>query len=432
MKRTLALVLAGGEGKRLLTLTQRRAKPVVLIGGQYRIIDFVLSNIVNSNIYDAGILVQYEPDSLLKHLGFAWHMDRAFVRIDVLFPHKASDRYLSPADAVLKRMDYILDKNPDYVLVVPGDYVSIIDYKKVIDFHEEKRAGLTIAGTQVAPDTTHRFGMMKTDGDGRVTHYVEKPKGEVDTTFASMGIYVFNVDVLVRSLAEESRAAEGADPVSFTFGLIPRILERERVYAYPFDGYWRDVGSIDTYFEANLELIKILPELNLYDMKHPIRSRLRFEPPGKICEYGYAKNSIITQACLIDGHVERSIIFPHVKVEKGAEIYDSLIMPNNHIGENTVIHRSILDTVSRHTHIDGEPNIGANSVIGGVGDGTPNREHAEHLNSGISLIGMESEVPGGARIGRNCIVYPDVRSSDFEGRRDIPDGECVRPKNPQV
>lgn len=426
MKRILAIVLAGGEGNRLLALTKRRAKPVVLIGGQYRIIDFVLSNIVNSGINDVGILCQYEPDSLLKHLGFAWHMDRAFIRIDLLFPHKASDEYKSPADAVLKRMDYILDKNPDYVLIVPGDYVSIIDYKAIIQYHEEKRATVTIAGTEVEPEAMHRFGMIKTDPDNRVVGYVEKPKENVDSRFASMGIYVFNVDVLIRRLTEEAAVCEG--PASFTFGLLPRIIQHERVFAFPFSGYWRDVGTVDSYFEANLELIKIMPELNLYNVKHPIRSRLRFEPPAKICEYGYVKNSIITQGCLIDGHVERSIIFPHVRIDKGAEIYDALIMPNNHIGENTIIHRSILDTVSRNTHIDGRPNIGANCRIGGVGPGEPNREFPTHLNSGISIVGMESEVPAGATIGRNVIIEPDVRISDFDGKNVIPDGQTLKPK----
>ncbi|MEW6202314.1 MAG: sugar phosphate nucleotidyltransferase, partial [bacterium] len=321
MRRTLAVVLAGGEGARLLTLTARRAKPVVLIGGQYRIIDFVLSNILNSNINDIGILCQYEPDSLLKHIGFAWHMDRAFCRIDVLFPHKASDRYLSPADAVLKRLDYILDKNPAYVLIVPGDYVSIIDYSKIIEFHEQKNADLTIAGTIVPRKLTSRFGMISANENGEVIHYIEKPHEPVKTNFASMGIYVFNIDTLVRNLNEDANSDQTP---SFTYSMIPRMIGKDKVFAYPFDGYWRDVGTIDTYFEANLELIKILPELNLYDMKNPVRSRLRFEPPAKICEYGSVKNSIVTQACLIDGHVERSIIFPHVKIEKGAEIYDSL------------------------------------------------------------------------------------------------------------
>jgi glucose-1-phosphate adenylyltransferase len=428
MAKVMAMVLAGGEGRRLLTLTHRRAKPVVLYGGQYRIIDFVLSNIINSGIRDVGILMQHEPDSMLKHLGFAWTMDRNYMRIDNLFPHTARDTYLSPADAVFKRLDYLLVKNPDYVLIVPGDYVSLIDYQKLIQFHEEKQADLTIAGTEVTPQQTHRFGMMMCSENHEVVDYIEKPKQEVPTTFASMGIYVFNLDVLVRRLVEESQLDQ---EMSFTYSMLPRMLGQDRVFAYPFRGYWRDVGTVDTYFEANMELISILPELNLYDVRHPIRSRVRFEPPAKICEYGSVKNSIITQGCIIDGHVERSIIFPHVRIDKGAEIYDSLIMPNNHIGENTIIRRSIMDTVSRAAHIEGKPNIGRNCVIGGTGSAEPNRDFPDHLYTSITMTGMESEVPDNTTIGRNCIIYPDVKCVDFKGNTNIADGESVRPSYQQ-
>lgn len=422
MPKVLAMVLAGGEGKRLLTLTNRRAKPVVLFGGKYRIIDFVLSNVVNSGIHDIGILIQHEPDSMLKHLSFAWSVDRTFIRRDTLLPHCAADVYTSPADAVYKRMDYILDKNPDYVIIVPGDYVSIFDYRTLIDYHIKKNADITIAGTYVNQDVTDRFGMMTVNEDDEVTEYVEKPAYDVGTRFASMGIYVFNLDVLIRRLIEESQTGE---EMSFTYSMIPKMIGRDNVYAYKFQGYWRDVGTIDSYFEANMELIRILPELNLYDAKHPIRSRLRFEPPAKICEYGSVKNAIIEQGCLIDGHVERSIIFPHVRIEKGAEVYDSLIMPNNHIGENTIIRRSIVDTVSRIQHIDGRPNIGRNCIIGGIGEAPPNAEAPEFLNTSVTLIGMESEIPDNIRIGRNCMIYPDVRVEDFGGRREIYDGESI-------
>ena len=424
MAKVMAMVLAGGEGRRLITLTHRRAKPVVLYGGKYRIIDFVISNIVNSGISDIGILMQHEPDSMLKHLGFAWNMDRSYVRIDTLFPHTAQDRYISPADAVFKRLDYLLDKNPDYVIIVPGDYVSIIDYRDVLRFHERSNADLTIAGTQVAPHVTHRFGMMTLNQDSEVVDYVEKPKTEVPTDFASMGIYVFNLDVLVRRIVEEAQMEED---MSFTYSMLPRMIGQDRVFAYQFKGYWRDVGTVDSYFEANMELIRLLPELNLYDIKNPVRSRVRFEPPAKVCEYGSVKNAIITQGCLIDGHVERSIIFPHVKIEKGAEIYDSLIMPNNHIGENTIIRRSILDTVSRVQHLDDRPNIGRNSTIGGTGDAPPSKDFPDHLYTSITLLGMESEVPDNTTVGRNCVIYPDVKVEDYKGRTRIADGESVKP-----
>ena len=426
MAKVLSMVLAGGEGHRLLSLTHRRAKPVVLFGGMYRIIDFVLSNIINSGIHDIGLLLQYQPDSMLKHLTFAWTLDRSLARIDVLFPHRSHEVYESPADAVYKRLDYILEKNPTYVLIVPGDYISIIDYRKIIQFHERNGADLTIAGTTVDESRTGQFGMMRVNDDGEVVEYIEKHRHKVDMRFASMGIYVFNLDVLVRRLVEEEKSRYG-EPISFTFGMLPKMVDNDRVFAYRFDGYWRDVGTIDSYFEANLELIKIMPELNIYDVRNPLRSRVRFEPPAKICEYGSVKNSIITQGSLIDGHVEQSIIFPHVKIEKGAEIYNSLIMPNNHIGEGTIIRRSVLDTVSRQEHIDGRPNIGKNCVIGGYGDARPNVEFPDLLNTSISIVSMEAEVPDNTVIGRNCVVFPDVREDDYRGKGRIEDGENVRP-----
>ncbi len=431
MIKSLAMVLAGGEGERLLVLTQRRAKPVVPFGGMYRIIDFVLSNIVNSGIRDLGLLIQYQPDSMLKHLSFAWTVDRNVARLDILFPRRAHEPYETPADAIYKRLDYILDKNPMYVIIVPGDYVSLIDYTKIVEFHERNEADLTIAGTIVENDKSDRFGMMTVNKDYELIHYVEKPKEKVQTRFASMGIYVFALDVLVRRLVEEDRLS-GKDKMSFTYGMIPRMIGRDRVFAYPFEGYWRDVGTVESYFEANLELIKIMPELNLYDSRNPLRSRLRFEPPAKVCEYGSVKNSIITQGCLIDGRVERSIIFPHVRIDKGAEIYDSLIMPNNHIGSGTVIRRSILDTVSRQQHIENRPNIGCNCVIGGYGEARPNIEKKDLLNSSITLIGMESEIPDNTIIGRNCVIYPDVRHGDFNSRHLIQDGESIYPTTHKI
>jgi glucose-1-phosphate adenylyltransferase len=247
----------------------------------------------------------------------------------------------------------------------------------------------------------------------------------VPTRLASMGIYIFNLDVLVRRLVEETQSSE---TMSFTYGVLPNMVGRDRVFVYPFKGYWRDVGSIDSYFDANMELIHILPELNLYDMKNPIRSRIRFEPPAKVCDNGFVKNSVVTQGCLIDGHVERSVIFPHVRIEKGAEIYDSLIMPNNHVGEGAVIRRSIIDTSSRARHVEGQPNIGSGSRIGDFGESAPNREHPGQLNSGITLVGMESEVPNGTVVGRNCIIYPDTRTEDFGDRRVIEDGDSIHPR----
>lgn len=427
MPKVLGLVLAGGEGRRLLVLTKRRAKPILLFGGIYRIIDFVLSNLVNSKIHNIGILTQYAPDSIIKHLGFAWHLDRDFYRIDILFPQRFQEFYLSPADAVLKRLDYLLDKNPRYVLIVPGDYVSLINYQDIINFHEAKNADLTIAGTDVKEEEAYKFGMITAESDGRVVHYVEKPKQKVDTNFASMGIYVFNFDALIRNLCANGYGSE--EPISFTYHIIPRMVEKAKVFAYKFNGYWRDLGTIQSYLEANLELIKILPELNLYDLRNPIRSRVRFEPPPKICEYGYVKNSIISQSCIIDGHVERSIIFPHVKIEKGAYVYDSLIMPNNHIGENAVITRSIIDTVSRREW-GNEANIGHGCVIGGFGDAALNKIYPNLLNSSITLIGMESYIPKETKIGKNCLIDTDIQIEDFNGRRTIEDGESLAKSKP--
>ncbi len=423
---TLCMVLAGGEGRRLLTLTSHRAKPVVLFGGMYRVIDFVLSNVINSGIKDIGLLMQYQPDSMLKHMAFAWSLDRALARIDILLPLSSNSRYESPADAVFKRSDYILTHNPQYVLIVPGDYISLIDFRQIIDSHIDSGADLTIAGTHVEKHRAPHFGMMETDQDGNLTKYTEKPQHEVDTTFASMGIYVFRTNTLIRQLhAEKERCLN--KPMSFTYGIIPAMLGRHKVVAHEFSGYWRDVGTIDSYLEANLELIKIMPQLDLYDTDHPIRSRLRFEPPTKINDTGYVKNSIITQGSIIEGHVERSIIFPHVHIGEGARVCDSIIMPNNYIGTGATISRTIIDTTSRAQKFPGKPNIGPHCTIGGYGDAPPNSDYPLDLNTSITIISMESDIPPHTTIGRNCIIFPDTKKGDFGDKLDIPDGHNIRP-----
>ncbi len=428
-ERILFLVLAGGEGKRLLTLTYKRAKPAILFGGKYRIIDFVLSNAINAGIREIGILTQYQPDSLIKHFGFAWNLDRDFHRFDLLIPPTREDTYIGTAHAVRMRQEYIEDKNPDLVVVVPGDYVSIIDYRQIIQFHVNKKADLTIAGTFVQPKDTKNYGMMKTDSDDRITFYVEKPQEEVDTNFASMGIYVFNTNVLLRKLNEMDSETPNLD---FTYKIIPELVAEGNAYGFKFIGYWRDVGTIQSYFEANQELINIMPQLNLYDHRNPIRSRIRFEAPAKICENAYIKSSLITQACIIDGRVERSIIFPHVKINKGAEIYDSIIMPNNQIGEGTIIKKTIIDTTTRQRFDDENPNIGRGCIIGGWDNTIPNKEFPKYLNTGITLIGMESSIPDGMKIGKNCIIWPNTSKEDLKSINEIPDGESFYNASPQL
>ena len=347
--KTRVVILAGGEGSRLGVLTAKRAKPAVPFGGKYRIIDFALSNCVNSGLFDIMILTQYRPHSLMDHIGVGrpWDLDRSFTGgVRIFQPYKGradTDWYAGTADAIQQNFTFLKDGQPDYALVLGGDHIYQMNYARLIAFHEQNKADLTIASLRVSLDEATRMGILATDADYRVTQFVEKPKNPPGT-LASMGIYVFNVDVLDRMLYEATQREKSSH--DFGKDIIPRIVaEGMRVFAYPFTGYWVDVGTIDAYWHAHMDLIRFPPVLDLNDREWVIHTRSEERPPVLIQAGATVKDSLITDGSIIapGAIVERSVLSPGVYVGPQAVVRESIILPDTSIEAGAVVERAVVD-----------------------------------------------------------------------------------------
>lgn len=339
-KKVVAMLLAGGQGSRLGELTKSMAKPAVPFGGKYRIIDFPLSNCVNSGIDTVGVLTQYEPMELNAYIGTGqpWDLDRNNGGVFVLPPYVSSSSerwYAGTADAIYQNMTFIERFDPDYVLILSGDHIYKMDYAKMLKYHESKAADATIAVLTVPMEEASRFGIMNTDDDGAIIEFEEKPK-QPKSNKASMGIYIFN-----RSVLKEYLSADEKDPNSdndFGKNIIPGMIrDGKRMYAWDFEGYWKDVGTISSLLEANMDLLGSEPKFNLYDKEWRIYSKSTGMPPHYAAEHAKAEDSIITEGCYVDGEVRHSVLFSGVNVGTNAVIEDSVIMPNAVIGAGAVI-----------------------------------------------------------------------------------------------
>lgn len=388
---TLALILAGGKGTRLDILSKRRSKPAMPFAGKYRIIDFALSNCVQSNIYDIGILTQYLPLSLNEHIGSGkhWDLDRRDSSVTLLQPHNYW--YLGTADAVLKNLEFIERKNPKYVLILSGDHIYKMDYRKMIAVHKEKNAKLTIATQPVPMSEVSRFGIMSVNDNDEIIDFKEKPKTS-KSNLASMGIYLFDFDLLKKVILDIRK-----EDLDFGHHIIPHLIEstKNTVFAYRFKDYWRDVGTYDSYLDCNLEMNQNVTELDLYDPTWKIFTKSEDLPPVKLCGDAIVKNSLISNGCVIEGTVINSVLSPGVRVGKHTIVKDSVILNHALISDYVYIERSILDkrvVVGQYTRI-------------GVGDDTPNQEHPELLNTGITVIEKRTMIPDHIEIGKNCRVF---------------------------
>ncbi len=412
MSKVLAVILAGGQGERLSLLSQKRAKPAVPFAGKYRIIDFALSNCVNSGITDVAVLTQYRPHSLHDHIGIGkpWDLDRQKGGIHMLQPyrgHLESDWYQGTADAVYQNLDFIMEARYDYVVILAGDHIYRMDYGPMIAFHQQRSADVTLGAVVVPIEEGHRFGILETDAEGRVNSFEEKPE-KPRGTLGSMGIYVFSRDTLTRVLIGDARHADpGSTPTQHDFGrnIIPAMLERnERIYAYPFTGYWQDVGTVQSYWEAHMELLDDRPAFDLYDPSWVIHTRSEERPPAHICSAAQINRSLISHGNIIKGQVERSVLSPGVVVEENAIVRDSIILFDTIIGAGSVVDRAILDK---------EVVVGKNCKIGYGDDMTPNKLEPSRLNTGITLIGKRVHLPDNLKVGRNCKIGTDLRPEDF-------------------
>ncbi len=420
MKRVIAMILAGGQGDRLSVLSEERAKPAVMFGGRYRIIDFSLSNCANSDINRVGVLTQYRPRSLNDHIasGRPWDLDRAGGGVSLLQPYlgrDASDWYRGTADAVFQNLYYVEESRAEQILLLAGDHVYKMAYDELINFHRSRGADLTIPVYAVPQEQASRFGTLVLDDEDRIVAFDEKPP-EPRSNLVSMGIYVFSKDTLIQSLVEDAEQEESEH--DFGPNIIPSLVAdpSRKVYGYRFQGYWRDVGTIESYFEANMDLLEDLPELNLYDPDTRIRTRFTGYPPAKIGRKAECSRSLLELGCIINGRVEHSVLSPGVYVEEGAVIRDSIIFDDTHIASGAVIDRSIVDKAVQ---------VGKDCHVGYGDDWTPNRERPDIVDCGITIIGKRVEIPPRVRVGRNCVIGPGVLASDITDDY-LPSGTTLR------
>ena len=350
-KECIAMLLAGGQGSRLKALTKRIAKPAVSFGGKYRIIDFALSNCINSDINTVGILTQYKPYLLNAYIGNGegWDLDGLNGQVSLLPPYfteEGGSWYNGTADAIFKNIDFIDSINPKYVLILSGDHLYKMDYNDMLKYHKKVNADLTVSVINVSLEEASRFGIMSVDDEQHITKFTEKPK-KPESTLASMGIYIFTWSVLRKALIEHSTDKNSEH--DFGKNIIPNLLkDGKKLFAYEFKGYWKDIGTIDSYYEANMDLLKDDPHMDIYERNMRIYSNSNISPPHYVGSQGKVERSLICNGCVIDGKVSHSILSTNVVVEKGAEVIDSILLPNVHvkagakvikaiIGENSVI-----------------------------------------------------------------------------------------------
>jgi glucose-1-phosphate adenylyltransferase len=407
VRNVAAVILAGGQGERLSVLSAQRAKPAVPFAGKYRIIDFTLSNCVNSGIYRVAVLTQYRPHSLNDHIGIGrpWDLDRMRGGVRILQPYlgrKGSDWYKGTADAVYQNMPALNDWRADTLLILSGDHVYKMDYNSMLAFHDEHKADATVGVMQVPMDDASRFGTLVTGHDGRVVGFEEKPP-QPRSNLISMGIYVFERDILVRRLEEDAHVPGSRR--DFGRDIVPRMVEMDRVYAYPFRGYWQDVGTIQSYWETNMGLLKDPPDFDLYDTDWVIHTRSEERPPARITERGRISTSLISHGSIINGTVEHSVLSPGVFVGEGALVRDSILFPDCIVGPGSVVDRAILDK-----HVV----VGADVRLGDGDDTRPNRTQPRNLQTGITVVGKGARIPSGLRVGRNCLIAADVIERDFQ------------------
>ncbi len=406
-KEMIAMLLAGGQGSRLGVLTSKVAKPAVSFGGKYRIIDFPLSNCINSGVDTVGVLTQYQPLRLNTHIGIGipWDLDRNIGGVTVLPPYEKignTDWYTGTANAIYQNIDYIDSFNPDYVLILSGDHIYKMDYEVMLDFHKQNKADCTIAVMPVPMEEAKRFGIMITDENRRITDFEEKPENP-RSNLASMGIYIFNWATLREALVEKAQVPN----LDFGKHVIPFCHEKgSPMYAYEFNGYWKDVGTLNSYWEANMELIDIVPEFNLYEEYWKIYTRSEALPPQYYSPGSVVDKSIVGEGTDIYGQVYNSVIGCGVTIGRGAVIRDSIIMNNTVIGDGCELYKTI---VAENTE------IGAGSRFG-IGDEAENETDPHIYNHGLVCIGERSVVPEGITVGKNACIFGVTDESDYEDK----------------
>lgn len=410
MRNVMALILSGGGGERLGVLSAERAVSALPFGGKYRVIDFSLSNCCHSGIERVGVLAQHAPASLNDHIGAGrpWDLDRRQRGVVILQPFQTRSHagwYRGTADAITQNWHYLEETRPERVIVLSGDHVYRMDYRALALAHEQRGASVTMAVTRVPADQTHRFGMVTTDRGGRVRSIEEKPERSA-SPFANMGVYVFEFDVLGEMLRSR--------PVDLVLDVLrPLVDAGERVYAHEFTGFWEDVGTVASYYRANLELVQPEPRFQLHDARWPILTRDEERPAALVSGTAEIEDSLIANGCRIDGRVRRSILFPGVRVERDADVSDAVILPDAVVGAGARVDRAILDKYVR---------VGEGAIVGeGTDPGPPELSWL----AGLVLVGKDAWIPPGGRIERPASIGLGGRYEDFVDGR-LPSGSMVR------
>ena len=404
-KEMIAMLLAGGQGSRLGVLTAKVAKPAVSFGGKYRIIDFPLSNCINSGIDTVGVLTQYQPLRLNSHIGIGipWDLDRNVGGVTVLPPYEKSSNsewYTGTANAIYQNLEYMEQYNPDYVLILSGDHIYKMDYKIMLDYHKANNADITIAAMPVPMEEASRFGIVVTDEDNRITEFEEKPT-QPKSNLASMGIYIFSWKGLKEALIK----LKDQNECDFGKHVIPYCFENnKRIFAYEYNGYWKDVGTLSSYWEANMELIDIIPVFNLYEEFWKIYTRTDTIPPQYIGENAYIEKSIIGDGTEIYGKVYNSVIGAGVVIEEGTVVRDSIIMNNSVIGKDSIVTKSIIaEDVQIGSHVE----LGA-------GEEAENVFKPKIYNSGLVTVGECSVIPDNVTVGKNTAISGETTIDDYQ------------------
>ena len=414
-KEMIAMLLAGGQGSRLGVLTSKVAKPAVAFGGKYRIIDFPLSNCINSGVDTVGVLTQYQPLRLNTHIGIGipWDLDRNIGGVTVLPPYEKSansEWYTGTANAIYQNLAYMETYNPEYVLILSGDHIYKMDYEVMLDFHKQNNAECTIAVMQVPMEEASRFGIMITDENRRIVDFEEKPENP-RSNLASMGIYIFNWKTLKEALIRMSEQPA----LDFGKHIIPYCHgQGAPLYAYEFNGYWKDVGTLSSYWEANMELIDIVPEFNLYEEYWKIYTKSDILPPQYLAADSVVERSIIGEGTDIYGKVYNSVIGCGVTIGEGTIIRDSIIMNNAVIGAGCELNKSIV----------AENAVIRDKVKLGVGEEAENETHPHIYNQGLVCIGEKTILPEGLTVGRNACIFGETTEADYENL-SLPSGKTL-------
>ena len=413
----LVMILAGGEGKRLYPLTKDRAKPAVPFGGRYRIIDFVLNNFINSGFFKIKVLTQYKSDSLNKHITRGWALSPFLNQYVDLAPAQmrtGSDWYRGTADAIYQNVFHITDEDPDYVCIFGGDHIYKMDYEVMLDFHKANKADVTLATIPVPMEEASRFGVVITDENKQIQEFEEKPE-HPSSNLASMGIYIFSWPVLKDALI----ALKDQNGCDFGKHILPYCKEKDqRLFAYEYNGYWKDVGTLGSYWEANMELIDIIPEFNLYEEFWKIYTKGDIIRPQYVSGDAVIDRCIIGEGAEIYGEVHNSVIGADVRIEKGVVVRDSIIMRHSTIGEGTQVNKAI---IAENVHV-------GKHVVMGVGEEAPNVLKPNIYGFGLVTVGEKAVIPDGVTIGKNVCISGETSLEDYPDGT-LPSGGAIVEKD---